>query len=238
VTGSTSISGSQNYLTDVGAYSSSYSYYGTFDQGGNVYEWNEALITVNRGIRGSAWSIGGTGGLTASDRNSAPTALEVQYIGFRVASVASIPEPGDLGDYNQDGFVDAADYVVWRKNETANAPLPNDNGLATQAERFDLWKTNFGSMAMTGAGGETGDAVPEPTTWTLLSIAAICLRSLRPTRLLWNVHPPRRTTWLSSARVVRRRVRSLNEQNPCRPLLSMKPGFNFGACSTASGSCS
>ena len=39
VTGSTSTSSTQNYLTDVGAYTASLSPYGTFDQGGNVWEW-------------------------------------------------------------------------------------------------------------------------------------------------------------------------------------------------------
>ena len=53
VTGSTSYSSSQNYLTDVGAYTSSPSYYGTFDQGGNVWEWNEALISGC--VSGGAW---------------------------------------------------------------------------------------------------------------------------------------------------------------------------------------
>ena len=45
-----------------------------------------------------------------------------------------------LATYNEDGKVDAADYVVWRKNETANNPLPNDDGLATQDDRFNLWR--------------------------------------------------------------------------------------------------
>ena len=57
VTGSTTFSSSQDYLTNVGAYTGSASYYGTFDQAGNAWEWNETVISGStRGIRGSGWS--------------------------------------------------------------------------------------------------------------------------------------------------------------------------------------
>src|SRR5262249_12099633 len=53
VTGSTAFSSTQNYLTDVGAYTLSGSFYGTYDQGGNVIEWNEAIFGGPfRGLRG------------------------------------------------------------------------------------------------------------------------------------------------------------------------------------------
>ena len=58
VTQSASYSSSQNYLTDAGAFSNSASAYGTFDQGGNVYEWNDAVIGSSRGIRGGSWRPG------------------------------------------------------------------------------------------------------------------------------------------------------------------------------------
>ena len=54
VTQSGSYSSTQNYLTAGGAYSNSASYYGTFDQGGNVIEWNDAVITSSRGLRGGS----------------------------------------------------------------------------------------------------------------------------------------------------------------------------------------
>lgn len=42
--------------TDVGAYVNSPSYYGTFDQAGNVQEWTEEIIYVtNRRVRGGSW---------------------------------------------------------------------------------------------------------------------------------------------------------------------------------------
>ena len=47
------------YRTNVGEFENSASAYGTFDQGGNVYEWNESIIYigsyVSRGIRGCAF---------------------------------------------------------------------------------------------------------------------------------------------------------------------------------------
>jgi hypothetical protein len=79
-------------------------------------------------------------------------------------NVVSLP-----GDFNNDGKVDAADYVVWRKNETANNPLPNDNGLTTQTARFSLWKSSFGNMA--GSGASSG-AVPEPSALVLAMFAS------------------------------------------------------------------
>jgi hypothetical protein len=82
--------------------------------------------------------------------------------------------PGLDGDFNDDGKVDAADYVVWRKNETANAALPNDDGLTTQAERFNLWRSNFGDMAGSG-GGVGSSSVPEPSTGLLLVMTLLAL---------------------------------------------------------------
>jgi hypothetical protein len=81
---------------------------------------------------------------------------------------------GVAGDFNEDEKVDAADYVVWRKNETANNPLPNDNGLTTQAARFDLWRANFGEMLGSGSGGNAG-AIPEPSALVLILFGAIGL---------------------------------------------------------------
>ncbi len=65
------------------------------------------------------------------------------------------------GDYNFDGTVDAADYVLWRKND------------GTQ-EGYDTWRANFGQMAGSGSAGDSPSqaAVPEPALGALL-LAAI-----------------------------------------------------------------
>jgi sulfatase modifying factor 1 len=92
MTGSTGYSAGQNYLTAVGAYGDSPSAYGTFDQTGDVFQWNEALVTgTARGIRGGSWNLD-DGALPSTNRDLLYNANYANFfIGFRLAS--SIPEP-------------------------------------------------------------------------------------------------------------------------------------------------
>jgi sulfatase modifying factor 1 len=89
---------SGKYTTVVGEFQNSDSPYGTFDQGGNVWEWNEAIPYINgdyayRGLRGGAFYIYSPH-LQASNRyNSYPT-YENYNIGFRVSQV--VPEPSSI----------------------------------------------------------------------------------------------------------------------------------------------
>ena len=87
-----------NYTTVVGAYNAkpSDSAYGTFDQAGNVWEWNEADIFGDgsyRGVRGGSFDPDTFDSLHAQRRHgNAPTGEHVN-VGFRVAEV---PEPATM----------------------------------------------------------------------------------------------------------------------------------------------
>ena len=76
------------YRTEGGAHENSDSPYDTFDQGGNVWELNEAILRDNyRGLRGGSF-YGGVGGLLAASRGfSLDPASEGSFVGFRVAEV-------------------------------------------------------------------------------------------------------------------------------------------------------
>jgi len=86
------------YRTPVGEFELSDSPYGTFDQGGNVKEWNEAIISsvvperTDRGLRGGSFYTYGNK-LHASYRDSYYPSNEYGTTGFRVSEV---PEPASM----------------------------------------------------------------------------------------------------------------------------------------------
>jgi hypothetical protein len=78
---------------------------------------------------------------------------------------------GVPGDFNGNGVVDAADYVLWR----AGGPLQNevsDQGTVTPQDYLD-WKARFGNTSGAGSGSSLSKsgAVPEPSTLMLLTFA-------------------------------------------------------------------
>jgi hypothetical protein len=93
------------------------------------------------------------------------------------ATLVTPPPLGLPGDYNDDGVVDAADYVIWRKMLGTNDDLSGNGdeteasaGVVDQAD-LDYWKEHFGDTPGAGTGGAT--AVPEPVSWVWLAIAGL-----------------------------------------------------------------
>ena len=109
-TQSASYSASQNYLTDVGAFGGSGSAYGTYDQGGNVFEWNDTATSGSAlGQRGGSWGNDGRY-LQSSLRDASGPASENSGIGFRVAAV---PEPSTAGLL----LLAGAGWIVWKRRK-------------------------------------------------------------------------------------------------------------------------
>ena len=80
------------------------------------------------------------------------------------------------GDFNGDGTVDAADYVVWRHTHGSNADLRadgNGDGSIDDAD-FQVWRAHFGTIYGDDILGIA--AVPEPSAALLLLIAALTVR--------------------------------------------------------------
>jgi hypothetical protein len=78
--------------------------------------------------------------------------------------VATVP-----GDFNFDGTVDAADFVMWRKTGGGQAA-------------YDNWKKNFDNSIGSGAGADARSAVPEPTTLSVLFLYVAALLRRRSSR--------------------------------------------------------
>jgi formylglycine-generating enzyme len=90
VTQTNTYSSSQNYLAEAGVFSNSASAYGTYDQGGNLVEWSDAVIGSDRGVQGGGWAYSFGNLNSAAPRYSEVPSNDAQFIGFRVVTV---PEP-------------------------------------------------------------------------------------------------------------------------------------------------
>ncbi len=73
------------------------------------------------------------------------------------------------GDYNNNGIVDAADYVLWRNG----GPLQNDPTPGVQPADYDVWRAHFGQTAGSGSGVEFSAAVPEPSIIAMALLAIV-----------------------------------------------------------------
>jgi hypothetical protein len=104
-----------------------------------------------------------------------------------------------LGDYNENGIVDAADYTLWRDNLGGPAEsLPNrdpgNSGVINQSD-YTYWQSRFGMTSGSGAGAGGAAAVPEPSTELFVMIMgctmlgySVCVRRQRP--FAWSLGRP------------------------------------------------
>jgi hypothetical protein len=128
-------------------------YGGSHSAGGSIASRNAVVRLTSDNVyldlRFTSWESGGGGGYT--------------YLR------AEPPTSSPTGDYNANGTVDAADYVLWRKNPT---------GFGGDPAGYNTWRAHFGQPPGSGAGAISNATVPEPSTLVLLMFAAAscCLR--------------------------------------------------------------
>ncbi len=102
-------------------------------------------------------------------RFTALDAAAMRDIGWEVIAP---PVPTLFGDYNNNGHVDAADYVVWRERLGQNVTIPNDMSPGNVGTGdYTVWRTNFDLMASGSAAALAG--VPEPATLWLTIAGSI-----------------------------------------------------------------
>jgi hypothetical protein len=103
---------------------------------------------------------------------------------FYLDNIRAIGAPTVVpGDYNQNGIVDAADYVLWRDTldqtvppgtgADGTGPAGGPDGVVNQLD-YDFWRAHFGTSA-TSTSATALAAVPEPASWLLLAGLFIAL---------------------------------------------------------------
>jgi hypothetical protein len=92
---------------------------------------------------------------------------------------ATFGAPFLAGDYNSNGVVDPADYVLWRKNNNTAVTLPNDATPGTDNTDYDTWRAQFGQTAGSGSGELANTAVPEPASYMFAVVVVMLLSAWR-----------------------------------------------------------
>jgi hypothetical protein len=100
--------------------------------------------------------------------------LDSETFAQAVTAFTALLAPGLAGDYNGNGIVDAADYVVWRNlfGQTGPGLAADGNGdLQVNEADYEFWRARFGNHS----GGDSSIGVPEPMSVVLAFVASVFL---------------------------------------------------------------
>jgi autotransporter-associated beta strand protein len=126
---------------------------------GSIFNLNFAATDTIRSLfvdntQQAAGTWGGTGSGAA---NISPLITGTGLLNVTTGAVVGLP-----GDYNSDGKVDAADYVLWRKSPGTFGGDPAG---------YNTWRANYGNGGPGSGSGLSAGQVPEPTTLIFASLA-------------------------------------------------------------------
>ncbi|NBX98087.1 hypothetical protein EB118_22740 [bacterium] len=109
--------------------------YGTYDQGGNVWEWNEAIVAPYRGLRGGAYNST-SAYLSSSFRNSNTPSVASATYGFRIVSLSGNP-------YNFSSFVPVGDFT---NPNDSSPPGYGTVGYSYNIQKYEVTNTEYASF--------------------------------------------------------------------------------------------
>ena len=199
------------HLTDGGAFTLSESYYGTYDQSGNVMEWTDSLGSPapNRWVVGGSFTGSNHFMSAASSVNGGTGAANNK--GFRVVNLVGGGGTGPACDLTGDSSCDLADIDSlagsgataindWlagaaTENGHTSAYLPSDSDLDRDVDLtdFNLLASNFnpaGSGATFSTGDGNGDGSVNLSDYNTLA------GSFNPTGYAGTTAVPEPTTWV------------------------------------------
>jgi hypothetical protein len=102
------------------------------------------------------------------------------------------PQAGAVleGDYNRDGQVDAADYIVWRSSLGSSDILAADGDRSGTVDEPDygVWRSHFGrTLESSSAVSTVVNGVPEPVAFAAVAAAVFFLLYMRTPNHQWIV---------------------------------------------------
>ena len=111
--------------------------YAIFDVSDSITSFAAAAVLgqdLNNG-----WLINPSGADAWGFRSSESESIDDRPI---ISITYAVPQPTIFGDYDQNGNLDAGDYVVWRKTLGQSIVLPNNStpGTVSQAD-YDVWRS-------------------------------------------------------------------------------------------------
>ena len=152
-----------------------------------------------------AFFAGSTGNVFTSVPVSNTALPGNQVLASTITAIVRTNAITTSADYNQNGIVDAADYVLWRKT-LGMAAVPPGSGAdgnadgTVNAPDYTLWRSHFGNPMGAGTGGGLSTStIPEPTSCILLSIGALLAFAPRSRRAV-SAKLPRRFAAMDSTK--------------------------------------